>query len=221
MAAGWIRIAVFCLLSAAASAQAVAPLAIVDESLPPLDAGVELHIPLHARGGIPPYHWRLTSGDLPEGTSLMPDGFLTGRPVKPGAFSFTVTVEDSAQPANSINKEIRGQVAASLVLDWLRPPQVRADSVNGVAQVSNGSKDDFDLTVIIVAVNEMGRATALGYQRVTLKPGTVNLQVPFGSKLPRGNYVIHADAVAEIAAKNTILRRRLQTPVPLPVTQGP
>jgi hypothetical protein len=132
-----------------------------------------------------------------------------------------VTVEDSARPANSINKEFRVQVSASLLFEWLRPPQVRGDRMDGIAQVSNGTKDDFDLTVIVVAVNESGRATALGYQHLKLKAESANLQIPFGTTLPHGAYIVHGDAVAEIPAKNVILRRQLETPAPLPVTQGP
>ena len=204
-----------------ASAQNVPPLRVVEDTLPSLDAGTEAHIVLHVQGGVPPYHWRVASGDLPEGVRLTPEGVLAGRPAKSGIFSFTVTVEDSGHPAHSINKDLRAQVAGSLVLEWVRPPAVRGDRIDGVAQVSNGSKDDFDLTFIVVGVNDIGRATALGYQHVTLRAGTVNLQVPFGSNLPRGAYKVHADAVAEIPAKHTILRRQLETPVPLPVTQGP
>lgn len=202
-------------------AQNVPPLAVVEDTLPSLDAGMESRVVLHAQGGVPPYHWRLVAGELPDGVQLTNEGVLTGRPAKSGIFPFTVTVEDSAHPAHSINKELRAQVTGSLVLEWLQPPTVLGDRIDGVAQLSNGSKDDFDLTFIVVGVNEMGRATALGYQHVTLPAGTVNLRVPFGSSLPRGAYVVHADAVAEIAAKNTILRRRLQTPAPLPVAQGP
>jgi len=200
----------------------VQPLAILDQSLPPLHAGIDARIPLHASGGVPPYHWSVTAGDLPPGMALDSAGFLIGRPSKPGDFAFTLTVTDSAQPAHSVNKELRTQVTAALLLEWLRPPQVQGTEINGAVQVSNGTKDDdFDLTVIIMAVNEIGRATALGYQHVTLKAGVTNFQVPFGSTLPAGAYVVHADAVAEIPARNTILRQRLQTPVALQIVQGP
>jgi hypothetical protein len=202
-------------------AQTTPLLVIVDDTLPSLDAGVEVHIPLHARGGVPPYQWSIAAGNLPEGLSLTPEGVLVGHPAKPGTFGFTVAVEDSAHPASRIVKELQTVVSASLVLDWLRPPQVRGDRVDGAVQVSNGTKDDFDLTCIIVAINEVGRATALGYQHFTLKAGTANFQIPFGSTLPHSTYIVHADAVAEIPRKNTILRRQLETPAPLPVTQGP
>jgi hypothetical protein len=198
------------------------PLAILDQSLAPLNAGIDARIPLHASGGVPPYHWSVTAGDLPPGIALDATGFLFGRPSKPGDFAFTLTVTDSAQPAYSIKKELRTQVTAALLLEWLRPPQVQGTEINGAVQLSNGTKDDdFDLTVIIVAVNEIGRATALGYQHMTLKAGITNFQVLFGSTLPAGAYVVHADAVAEIPARNTILRQRLQTPAALKIVQGP
>jgi hypothetical protein len=158
---------------------------------------------------------------LPPGITLEPEGLLVGRPTRPGDFAITVTVTDSGNPAHSINKGFRAQVNAALLLEWLRPPQVLGNRIDGVAEVSNATKDDFDLTVIIMAVNEIGRATALGYQHVNLKAGSATLRIPFGTTLPRGAYVVHADAVAEIPAKNAILRQRLQTPAALAVNQGP
>jgi hypothetical protein len=222
--AGLVRVvalALFCLGAFLASAQTAPPLTIVDEALPAVDPGVEVHIPLTARGGVPPYHWSVARGDLPEGISLTPEGVLVGRPTTLGKFAYTVTVEDSARPANRISKDLQTVVSASLVLEWLRPPQARGDRIDGAVQVSNGTTDDFDLTFIIVAINEIGRATALGYQHFTLKSGTAKFQIPFGQTLPHGAYIVHADAVAEIPARNRILRRLLETPAPLPVTQGP
>jgi len=215
-----VALAMFC-LGALVLAQTAPPLTIADEALPSLDPGVEGRIPLTARGGVPPYHWSVTAGNLPEGISLTSEGVLIGRPTTLGKFAYTVTVEDSARPANRISKELQTVVSASLVLEWLRPPQVRGDRIDGAVQISNGTNDDFDLTFIIVAINEIGRATALGYQHFTLKAGTANFQIPFGQTLPHGAYIVHADAVAEIPARNRILRRLLETPAPLPVTQGP
>jgi hypothetical protein len=43
---------------------------------------------------------------------------------------------------------------------------------------------------------------------------------PFGGTLPR-NYVINADAIAEIPARKSILRQRLQTAQPLQIVAGP
>jgi len=205
----------------ATAQQNLLPLSVLDEPLPILIAGIEVHIPLHATGGVPPYHWSVVSGDLPPGITLDPTGVLIGHATKAGAFSVTVNVTDSAHPANTMNKELRTEVTAALVLDWSRPPQVHGNSIDGAVQVSNGSKDDFDLTVIIVAVNEIGRATALGYRHLTFKAGTSNFEIPFGATPGVGAYIVHADAVAEIPSKNTILRQRMQTPAPLKIVQGP
>ena len=197
------------------------PLSILDASLPPLDAGLDIRIPLHATGGVPPCHWTVTDGALPDGIILTPDGILTGRATQPGAFAVTIAVFDSARPAHSISKDFRSLVSAALLLEWLRPPAVHGNQIDGAVQVSNSTQDKFDLTVFIVAVNDIGRATALGYQHFDLAAGKTNVPITFIETLPPGAYTVHADAVAEIPAKTAILRRRLQTPAPLPVTQGP
>ncbi len=197
------------------------PLAVVDEAQPTLDAGVEFHVLLHATGGVPPYVWSVVSGDFPDGVTLTPEGLLAGRPAKPGTFTFTLKVEDSGRPAHPINKDFRVVVAASLLIEWLQPPKVHDNRIDGVVQVSNSSNDNFDLTVVIVAVADNGRATAIGYEHFPLKAGAISVKIPFGNTLPHGAYVIHADAIAEIPARKAILRQRLQTPQPLQIVQGP
>jgi Putative Ig domain len=200
----------------------VPPIALEGETMPAqIDAGVEFHVLLHARGGVPPYTWSVVEGDLPDGLTLTPDGFLSGRPTRPGTFEFTLKVEDSAQPAHSITKQFQVTVAAPLLLEWLRFPKVHDNRIDGSVQVSNGTKDAFDLTVIIVAVAENGRATAIGYQHFELKPGATNVEIPFGSTMPYGSYVVHADAIAENPRRNSILRQRLQTPQSLQIVQTP
>ena len=107
------------------------------------------------------------------------------------------------------------------MLEWRQPPKVNDNRIDGSVQVSNGTHDTFDLTVIIVAVADNGRATAIGYEHFPLKPGASNVEITFGNTLPNGPYVIHADAIAEISKRNVILRQRLQTPQALQVLQGP
>lgn len=212
--------AIVILLSGAAAAQT--PLTIPEQSLPPLVAGMDFRAQLHASGGTPPYVWSAASGDIPEGITLSADGCLCGRPAKPGKFTVTLKAEDSAHPARFVTKEFRGTVSASLLLEWLDPPKVHDNRIDGSVQVSNGTEEEFDLTVVIVAVtSDSQRATAIGYQHLPLKPGITNLAIQFGSTLPRGSYTIHADAIAEIPARNSILRQRLLTEQPLPVAVGP
>jgi hypothetical protein len=133
---------------------------------------------------------------------------------------FILKVEDSAVPAHSITKQYQAEVAAPLLLEWLDSPKVHDDRIEGTAQVSNGSKEAFDLTVIIMAVADNGRATVLCYQHFELKAGSTNVRIPFGSALGWGGYVVHADAIAEIPKRNAILRQRLQTQT-LQIVQAP
>jgi hypothetical protein len=205
-----------------AVAAQTAPLMVIEEPMPPIEAGVEFHFQLHATGGVAPYVWSVVSGDLPDDISLTAQGLLGGRPTAPETVTVTLKVEDSGHPAHSINKEFRVSVSASLLLEWLDLPKVRDNRIDGSVQVSNGSKDTFDLTVIIVAVAAQdSRATAIGYEHFALKPGVTNYKIPFGNMLPHGSYVVHADAIAEVPMKNSILRQRLQIPLPLTIVQEP
>ncbi len=213
-------IAIVICFSSLLAAQAP-PLAVVDEPLPTIEAGVEFHVLLHATGGVPPYVWSVASGDLPEGINLTAEGLLSGRPTTAGDFALTLKVEDSGHPAHTINKELRVVVSASLLLEWLQSPKVHDNRIDGTVIVSNGTHDTFDLTVIVVAVADNGRANAIGYEHFPLKAGSTNVEVSFGNTLPYGAYVIHADAIAEIPKRKVILRQRLQTPQALQIMQGP
>ena len=209
-------------ISFCGGAAAQPALEIPDQPLPSLSAGVEFHVLLHATGGVPPYVWSVASGDLPDGITLSPEGLLGGRPAKPGTFTVVLKVEDSGHPAHSITKDLHTTISAALLLEWLDPPKARDNRIDGSVQVSNGSQDTFDLTVIIVAVaSDSQKATAIGYEHLPLKPGTSNFPISFGNTLPHGSYVIHADAIAEIPAQKNILRQRLQTEQPLLVAVGP
>ena len=75
--------------------------------------------------------------------------------------------------------------------------------------------------MIALAVNENGRATAVGYQHFTLKKDTDEFEIPFGENLPQGSYDLNVDAVGEVEATNTIFRARLAPSGKLQVVQGP
>ena len=61
-----------------------------------------------------------------------------------------------------VQRDLIIQVIAGLAIDWKEPPGVHGTAVSGSAVVTNQTANDFDLTVVIVAVNKIGRATALG-----------------------------------------------------------
>jgi large repetitive protein len=53
-------------------------------------------------GGTPPYVCSLTAGGLPPGLTLNADCTITGTPVVPGSYSFTVNVTDSVAGSASV-----------------------------------------------------------------------------------------------------------------------
>ena len=191
------------------------PLAIVTDTLPQSVAHTPYTVRLTAQGGMPPYSWSIEKGELPPGLHLdSKAGTLSGVPEAPAELTFTVRVTDSAEPPATAVRELKVKTVPALQLEWQRQPVLENDGIYGEVKVGNPGKDPYDLTFIIVAVNEIGKAFALGYQHFTLRPQATQA-IPFGASLPLGSYIVHADAVGEIAAKDIIRRARLQTPKPL------
>jgi hypothetical protein len=216
--------ALLLLCSTSAAQQAAAtgePLVIKTTSLPKAYLHQQYRVQLEAEGGISPLKWKVTSGSLPSGITLAEDGILSGIPTESGEFRFAVTVTDSGKPAHERNQELTLQVVAPLLVQWSRYPTITGTRVEGAIKVSNQTGDDFDLTAIVLAVNEIGRATAVGYQHFTLKKETDELEIPFGDNLTPGAYDLNVDVVAEVPKRNTIYRARLVTAEKLQVQQGP
>jgi Putative Ig domain len=197
------------------------PLVIQTASLPKAYLNQHYEIHLEAHGGITPLRWEVTEGALPAGVVLGRDGILSGVPSQTGEFRFTVTLTDSGRPAVQRNQQLVLTVVAPLMAQWGRYPKVTGRRLEGSILVSNETGQDFDLTAIMMAVNESGRATAIGYQRFTLKKGTEGTEIPFGENLPQGSYELNVDAVAEVAATNSIYRARLVPKERFKLVEGP
>jgi len=155
------------------------------------------------------------------GLRLSEEGLLAGTPIAAGTFRFTVSVTDSSRPPQTATREFILRVVAPLRLEWKKYPKVSGNRIDGSVLVSNGTDDDFDFTIIVLAVAENGRATAIGYQRFPLKGGVESLEIPLGETLARGAYTVHVDAVAEVPEKDAIYHARLQTKEAMQVTVGP
>ena len=55
----------------------------------------------------------------------------------------------------------------------------------------------------------------------TLKKDTTGMEIPFGENLPQGSYQLNVDAVAEVAATNSIYRARLVPNERFQMLEGP
>jgi hypothetical protein len=197
------------------------PLVVKTTNLPKAYLKRQYEARLEAQGGITPLRWEITQGAAPAGIVLGVDGILSGTPTETGEFEFKVTVTDGGKPAAQRSQQLTLTVVAPLMVQWGRYPKVTGRRLEGSIIVSNQTEQDFDLTAVMMAVNESGRATAIGYQRIALKKNTTGLEIPFGENLPQGSYELDVDAVAEVAATNSIYRARLVPNEKFQLLQGP
>jgi hypothetical protein len=205
----------------AANVSDSSPLTIDTVSLPGTYPKAVYAVHLHARGGAPPFQWKLESGDLPPGLKLEDDGTLHGSPERAGEFKFTISARDGSRPQQDVQRDYVLKILSAISMEWKNPARVSGSRIDGSVTVTNTTDDDLDFTFVVEAVAEDGRATAIGYQRFPLKKGAIDFEIPFGETLAHGAYVVHVDGVGEIAAKNEIHRARLQTPGALQVVAGP
>jgi len=182
---------------------------IATSNLPLPEAGLEYKAELKAVGGKPPYNWTILQQPLPTGLSLdSTSGIISGKPQSDAQFSVLVQVSDSSEPSLTTTRLLVANAGPLLVIRWTDRPHISVDHVAGAVRVKNGSKDDVDLTIVVVAVNEYGKAFALRYEHLILRRGVETPDLKFDSSLPLGQYTLHADAVGEVPARNLIYRDR-------------
>jgi hypothetical protein len=204
------------------SAEPVAPLSITTpEALPAGELWKPYKLPLESTDGAgKPHHWRIIGGSLPRKLELNDLGQLSGTPEETGQFEFTVRVNDNDSPPNRIKKKLVLAIATPLAAQWEHKVRVNGNRIDGSVKISNHTGRDFDLTFIVLAVNDIGRATEIGYQHYPLKQSTRDMEIPFGDTLSPGNYAVNVDVVGEEPVSNRIFRARLVTGKHA-VTQGP
>ena len=216
-----LMVLVFSTIATAQTSSSAEPLVIQTTSLAKAYIRQPYEARLEAHGGTLPLKWEVTDGSLPAGIVLHSDGVLAGTPTETGDLRFTVTVTDSGKPTYQRSQQLSLAVVSPLMAQWGRYPKVNGQRLEGSILVSNEMDRDFDLTVIVLAVNEIGRATAIGYQHFPLKKNTDEMEIPFGDNLPPASYELDADAVAEVGATNSIHRVHLVPKERFKIQQGP
>ena len=88
-------------------------LTISSPSLPSATQGTGYLSLLQASGGTAPYSWSISSGNLPNGLALAPNGTISGTPGVSGNFSFGVTVNDAGSPAQTTSATITLSIVAA------------------------------------------------------------------------------------------------------------
>jgi hypothetical protein len=174
---------------------------------------------LEASGGIEPYHWRIVAGSLPRNLQWRESGEVSGVMNQQGQFELDVVAIDPTG-AQSERKKLTLNVENPLAAVWSRKATVNGNRIDGSVKVTNTTGRDFDLTFAVLAVNDIGRATAIGYQHFPLKKNTRDMELPFGDTLAPGNYVVNVDVVGEEPVSKMIFRARLVAQKQA-ITQGP
>jgi len=86
--------------------------------LPAATQGSSYSAGIEVSGGTPPYAFSLTSGSLPPGVTLSPDGTISGSPTAAGNYPFEVTVTD----ANNIQQTMAFSISVSGPVSPPPPP---------------------------------------------------------------------------------------------------
>jgi hypothetical protein len=146
-------------------------------------------------------------------------GMISGTVHQQGDFAFGLEAS-GRDDIRSKPKMFVIRVEPPLTAAWSKKSRVDGNRIDGSIRVSNTTGRDFDLTFVVLAVNDIGRATAIGYQHFPLKSNTRDMELPFGDMLSPGNYVVHIDVVGEEPISNMIFRTRLVTEKQA-ITQGP
>lgn len=95
--------------------------------LPPAKVGVPYQFNIQTDGGLLPFKWEISDGDLPPGIQLLPTGELKGTPNSPSQqpFEFAVRVADSEQPAQEFVQRFSLSVAPSELRIEVRPAPLK------------------------------------------------------------------------------------------------
>ena len=210
---------IFAAIAGASAQGSKSTVSIATKDLPTATLWNRYIFQLQADGGIEPYHWRVVIGSLPRGLELQDSGQIIGVVNQAGQLDFLIQATDRTG-ARSQPKKFTLAVEPPLKADWLKKSQVNGIRIDGSVKVTNTSGRDFDLTFVVLAVNDIGRATAIGYQHFPLKKNTRDMELPFGDTLSAGNYIVNVDLVGEEPVSQTIFRTRLVTPKQT-IAQGP
>ncbi|WP_336204153.1 Ig domain-containing protein [Nonomuraea sp. LPB2021202275-12-8] len=115
---------------------------ITTTSLPQAAPGVAYQQTLAARGGVPFYDWRVTSGSLPGGLSLDRfTGAITGTPTTAGTFGFTVELRDYDRLSTPVTRTFQlsvGGVPSTNLATAATPSASYTSPWESVAAVNDG-----------------------------------------------------------------------------------
>lgn len=199
-------------------------LAITTNSLPTGNTATPYSASLQASGGIPPYAWALTSGQLPAGLTLAPNGTISGTPIliTQTPVQFTVQLTDSeVVPPNPLPAEqlsitiTQGTTSSSTLLSGEYAFLFQGFDVNGPVSIAGtivadgngnitaGAEDSNRTSGIVLAATLSGTYTIGTDGRGTLELIAVNPQS--GVQLRTDyNLALYSNGNARFIENNTL-----------------
>ncbi|MCY4587339.1 MAG: putative Ig domain-containing protein [Bryobacterales bacterium] len=165
---------------------------------------------LAARGGKPPYAWRVADGMLPPGLQLDSRGLLSGAPAAAGVFPFTLSVEDSdsktaaseimltIEPEGGPRRLVLPQIASGgswkTQLNLINPSPSEA-SVRIVFRSHAGEPLTVPVNLTVRGGSPMAGAQGSGSRSEKLTAAEISETIPPWSSLHVGTPDEHAAAV--------------------------
>ena len=159
------------------------PLQITTTTLPDGTTGTAYSATVTATGGVQPYTWSVSSGNLPNGLTLNTgSGVISGTPTATGTFNFAIQVLDAEQPTQetSANLSITINSGTPLQITTTSLPDGSEATSYSVTLAATGGTSPYTWSVVSGSLPSgltlngsagtiTGKPTVLGTSNVTLK----------------------------------------------------
>lgn len=152
-------------LTVSQPAPPVQTLTLSPSSVAQMQQGAAYSQQLAAAGGTAPYNYAVSGGALPAGVSLSTGGLLSGTPTAAGAYSFTITLSDSATPPVKVSQTYGGSIGMGApVAAASRVTVAYGSQANAVTlSLSGGAAASVVVTAGAAHGNAVASGTAIRY----------------------------------------------------------
>ncbi|MGA9353895.1 MAG: Ig domain-containing protein [Terriglobales bacterium] len=124
------------------------PLQITTSSLPTGVLNYAYSAMLTAGGGIQPYSWSITNGNLPTGLTLtLATGQISGTPTAQGTFNFTAKVTDSSSPNQSVSANLSITINGALAITTTTLPSGSEGSSYSATVAASGGLPPYSWSI--------------------------------------------------------------------------